>query len=30
LGERGRARARLFSWDKAVRETWEAYGKVTA
>jgi glycosyltransferase involved in cell wall biosynthesis len=25
LALRGRARAALFTWDKAVRETWEAY-----
>jgi glycosyltransferase involved in cell wall biosynthesis len=25
LAARGRARASLFSWDKAVRETWDVY-----
>jgi glycosyltransferase involved in cell wall biosynthesis len=25
LALRGRARAALFAWDKAVRETWEIY-----
>jgi len=25
LALRGRARAALFTWDKAVRETWEVY-----
>jgi glycosyltransferase involved in cell wall biosynthesis len=25
LGERGTRRARLFSWDKAVAETWNVY-----
>jgi glycosyltransferase involved in cell wall biosynthesis len=28
LVQRGTARARLFTWEKAVRETWEVYRKV--
>jgi glycosyltransferase involved in cell wall biosynthesis len=28
LARRGRTRARLFSWDNAVRETWEVYREV--
>ena len=28
LVNRGKARARLFSWEKAVRETWEVYRKI--
>ncbi len=30
LSEKGRARARLFSWDEAARKTWEVYRKVLA
>jgi glycosyltransferase involved in cell wall biosynthesis len=25
LARRGTARARLFTWEKAVRETWDVY-----
>lgn len=28
LIRRGRARAALFTWEKAVRETWDVYGKL--
>ena len=28
LAERGMARARLFTWEKAVRETWDVYREV--
>ena len=28
LGEKGRLRAREFTWERAVRETWEVYGRV--
>lgn len=28
LTQRGRERAKLFTWEKAVRETWDAYGRV--
>jgi glycosyltransferase involved in cell wall biosynthesis len=28
LAARGMARARLFTWEKAVRETWEVYREV--
>jgi glycosyltransferase involved in cell wall biosynthesis len=30
LAARGTARARLFTWEKAVRETWSLYGEVLA
>jgi glycosyltransferase involved in cell wall biosynthesis len=30
LAERGMARARLFTWEKAVRETWDVYREVLA
>ncbi len=29
LGNAGKTRALLFTWEKAVRETWEVYGRVT-
>jgi glycosyltransferase involved in cell wall biosynthesis len=28
LSVRGLARSRLFTWEKAVRETWEVYEEV--
>ncbi len=30
LAQRGRARARLFTWEKAVRETWDVYRELLA
>jgi glycosyltransferase involved in cell wall biosynthesis len=29
LGDRGRAHAAQFSWDRAVRETWDVYTRTT-
>jgi hypothetical protein len=30
LAQRGTARARLFTWEKAVRETWDIYRELVA